>query len=341
MKFSLILPVYNVENYLSQCIESCLHQDIPNEDYEIIVVIDGSPDNSLEIAQYYLKKNHNIKIIEQENRGISSARNTGLQNAQGEYLWFIDSDDYIQENILKSLYLICKENKLQALWLQWYEICGGKKKNIDKYIRKCNNMSIMNGLDFMEKVMRTCYYSWSFIYDTKYLKDNSFFFQENLIFEDSCFAIEYLPQFSRIKLCTIHCYNYVIRNSGLTRQYNPRRIKSLFIVFSKCIHAYKQYDKDLFLDCATVFFISFLRDACQGNNITELTRLDDLIHSNHIKLPVKGKPIYKFLLIIYRLSHNMQLTYQVCKFLSLIRFYIIKKLIKKESLKNIYNSFLK
>lgn len=322
MKFSLILPAYNVEKYLSKCIESCLHQDISQEDYEIIIVIDGSPDHSLEIAQKYQKNNNNIRIIAQENKGISSARNTGLHNAQGEYIWFIDSDDYIQENVLKSLYLICQEDKLQALWVQWYEFRGGKKYNIDKYVRKCNDMSMMNGLDFMEKVMRTCYYSWSFIYNTKFLKDNSFLFQEGVIFEDTCFTIDYFPKFTRVKLYETHCYNYVIRNSGFTRKYSPKRIKSLFNVFKKCIFAYKQYDKDLFLDCAAVFFISFLRDAYKGKNITELSELNTFIQRNDVKLPVKGKPVSKVLIFIYRLSHNIQFTYQVCKFLSLVRFYI-------------------
>lgn len=81
MKFSLILPVYNVEKYLEKCIKSCLKQDISQNEYEIIIVIDGSPDNSISIARNYAKNNSCIKIIEQENKGLSDARNTGLKKS--------------------------------------------------------------------------------------------------------------------------------------------------------------------------------------------------------------------------------------------------------------------
>ena len=86
MLLSLILPVYNVEAYLGRCIESCLNQDLPKSEYEIIVVIDGSPDNSIDVAKRYQEKNKNIKIVTRENGGLSAARNTGVQVASGDYV---------------------------------------------------------------------------------------------------------------------------------------------------------------------------------------------------------------------------------------------------------------
>ena len=102
-KISLILPVYNVELYLPKCIESCLNQDLPKTEYEMIIVIDGSSDNSLSVARKYQQKYGCISIVEQSNGGLSSARNTGLKHATGEYVWCIDTDDYINENILKGI----------------------------------------------------------------------------------------------------------------------------------------------------------------------------------------------------------------------------------------------
>ena len=94
--FSIIIPIYNVEKYLVQCIESVLNQDY--DDYELILVDDGSPDNCGEICDSYLNKNSNIRVIHKKNGGISDARNTGLKEAKGDYVIFIDSDDYICDN---------------------------------------------------------------------------------------------------------------------------------------------------------------------------------------------------------------------------------------------------
>ena len=103
MKISLIIPVYNVEQYLEKCLLSCLDQDLPQSDYEIIVVNDGSPDGSLAIAERIAATATNITVVSQENGGLSAARNTGLEIAKGKYVWFIDSDDTIKKNWKKGL----------------------------------------------------------------------------------------------------------------------------------------------------------------------------------------------------------------------------------------------
>ena len=114
MLLSIILPVYNVEAYLGRCINSCLCQDLPKDNYEIIVVIDGSPDNSIEVARRFQSDNDNVKIVVRENGGLSAARNTGLEAASGDYVWFIDSDDYIEENILGDIVRNLQSNQLDA-----------------------------------------------------------------------------------------------------------------------------------------------------------------------------------------------------------------------------------
>ena len=96
-KFSIIVPVYNVENYVDKCIKSILNQTYKN--YEVIIINDGSTDNSLNIINKY-KNNKKIKIITQKNKGLSNARNNGMKMATGDYLLFIDSDDYIEDKLL-------------------------------------------------------------------------------------------------------------------------------------------------------------------------------------------------------------------------------------------------
>ena len=116
MKLSIIIPVYNVERYLRQCLDSCLDQDIPKTEYEIIIVNDGSPDNSQVIINEYALLYDNICVINKSNGGLSTARNAGLSIAKGNLIWFVDSDDSIVSNSLKYIYDIFKENpKLDLL----------------------------------------------------------------------------------------------------------------------------------------------------------------------------------------------------------------------------------
>ena len=100
MFLSIVIPVYNTVKYLRECLDSCLAQDIPASEYEIICVDDGSTDNSPQIIDEYAARFPNVVAIHQANGGVSTARNTGIDHAKGEYIWFVDSDDYILENSL-------------------------------------------------------------------------------------------------------------------------------------------------------------------------------------------------------------------------------------------------
>ena len=100
MFLSIVIPVYKVEEYIGQCIDSLVNHNIPPSEFEIIAIDDGSPDNSGYILDQYAKKCSNLKVIHKQNQGLSEARNTGLDEAQGEYVWFVDSDDWIQPGAL-------------------------------------------------------------------------------------------------------------------------------------------------------------------------------------------------------------------------------------------------
>ena len=116
MKLSIIVPMYNVELYIEKCLLSCLNQDLPASDYEIIVVNDGSPDSSLAIAERIASLYDNLTIVSQKNAGLSAARNKALSLAKGKYVWFVDSDDRIQENCLRYILDECYNNGL--------DLCG-------------------------------------------------------------------------------------------------------------------------------------------------------------------------------------------------------------------------
>ena len=116
---SIILPVYNVERYIEKCLISLLgKQDFEQTDYEVIIINDGSTDDVLSIIQRYTIQYSNIRIYNQKNQGQSAARNYGLKVAQGEYIWFVDPDDWIEDNVLKTLYQEVSEQQLDCLCLE-------------------------------------------------------------------------------------------------------------------------------------------------------------------------------------------------------------------------------
>ena len=115
LRLSIIIPVYNLESYISETLDSCLNQNIPHSDYEIICINDGSKDRSAEIICEYAKKHPNIRLFNQDNSGVSVARNKGLSLAGGRYIWFVDGDDLIASNCLSDLLNIVERDNIDIL----------------------------------------------------------------------------------------------------------------------------------------------------------------------------------------------------------------------------------
>ena len=129
-KVSVIVPVYNVEQYLSDCLESICRQTLKG--IEIIVVNDGSTDNSLSIIKSFQQKYSNIKLINKKNGGLSSARNAGIDMAVGEYLFFVDSDDFITPDYVATLYGLCEKYNCKLAIADWYIFPMGTNPVIPK-----------------------------------------------------------------------------------------------------------------------------------------------------------------------------------------------------------------
>ena len=130
-RLSIIIPFFNVENYISDCLDSVFYQDVPFEDYEVICVNDGSPDRSREIVVDYMKRFNNLTLIEHDrNRKLGTARNTGREKAIGKYIWNVDSDDKIVPNCLGHLLEICEENDLDVLEFGSIRFSGEKREDM-------------------------------------------------------------------------------------------------------------------------------------------------------------------------------------------------------------------
>lgn len=221
---SVIIPMYNVEEYIKMCLNSLLNQNFKCDDkIEIIVVDDGSIDNSWSIVNEFVKKYHNIVLLKQKNSGQSVARNKAITIAKGKYIFFCDSDDYIDEDSLPKLINICEENNLDFLKTGWKTIYDEENKIIknippDKLVSLSNESSV----NFFIKSVSNWYnvVPWNGIYLREFLLSNKLFFPEGIQFEDNTFALKTFFSDYNAKVMQI-CdtfYNARIRKESTTSE---------------------------------------------------------------------------------------------------------------------------
>lgn len=228
LKLSVIVPVYNVEKYLSKCVESLLCQDLPPEEYEIILVDDGSPDRCGEICDEYAADHHQIKVIHRPNGGLSAARNTGIEIAQGRYVQFVDSDDYLEPNVLKFLVEKMQLDCLDVLRFNYqnvnvrYEVFEPNKISkpfVDYRDEVCDGQTFLN-----ERLGFACY-ACQFMVRHELLKDCRF--KENIYFEDTEWTPRLLLQSERVTSTEIMVYNYLMRVGSITNSTEEKKKKKL------------------------------------------------------------------------------------------------------------------
>lgn len=218
---SIIVPVYNVEQYLERCLDSLTNQTLQN--IEIICINDGSTDNSLNILKQYIEKDKRIKIINQENRGVSVARNNGIEASQGEYIGFVDSDDYVDLDFFENLYNKAKKEDADIVETKYYKF--KKLKNNSQKLVKRSGVYM--------------YYNFCLnIYRTQFIKDNNIQFPIGIkIAEDSCFELEMLLKSNKTVILDKNkksCYYYILRKNSTTTN-TISNIEDKFIGFLKSV----------------------------------------------------------------------------------------------------------
>ena len=222
MKFSIVIPVYNVYDYLDKCLNSLLKQSYDN--FEVIIVNDGSPDNSQEIIDKYQKLDKRFKGYIKENGGLSSARNYGLKYVKGDYLLFIDSDDFIEEDLLLNLNNALK-NKMVDIVRFNCVTCDTLGNIINKYndIEYLNQPidNVINDLtrrEFFEP-------AWLYCYKVSFWKKNNFKYTEGRIHEDFGLTPLVLYYAKDISAINYDGYYYVMRDGSITKTKNYDKIK--------------------------------------------------------------------------------------------------------------------
>lgn len=212
IKLSIIIPNYNNEKYIGLCIKSILNQTF--SDYEIIIIDDGSNDKSIEIIESIIKNKNNIKLIKQYNQNASVARNKGIEKAIGEYMLFIDGDDYLNDNdVLNNMVNKINDNDLLICN---YKIIDENNEFIDFY--HVNNEIIMDGNNIIEKYAFVSAVPTNKLFKTKVIRDNNIYFDNVDIGQDLNFYLKYLAFCRSIVVSEDYSYCYRRNNNGMTRR---------------------------------------------------------------------------------------------------------------------------
>lgn len=219
MIISLVIPVYNVEQYLEKCILSCIHQDIPLSEYEIVIINDGSRDNSIKIIEKYALSTKNIKVVHKNNGGLSSARNRGIKEASGDFLWFIDSDDWIEENCLGNV-IESLDKDTDMLAFNSYIPEGGRSTNSVFWGEKVSNKESLFLHGFTDPAQ-------FYIFRRMFLIKHDLIFKEGIKHEDVWFTPIALSEASKIKFYRKPLYHFLKREGSITTVSDVKRLIDL------------------------------------------------------------------------------------------------------------------
>ena len=236
IKVSVIVPVYNVEKYLAECINSIINQTL--KEIEIICVNDGSTDSSLDILREYEKKDNRIKVINKSNGGISSARNAGIEAANGKYIAFVDSDDWVDLDAYEILYRFAKEQHADILCAGWRNVPAKKCGRKDC----CPKFKVYNDW-FKAKKKRESIISCNKLYKRSLIIKNNLRFNTAISYaEDECFNLCVYPLAKTIVSVPVMFYNYRVRETGATFSPIWRKLTNYKNVWKYVFKVWKSYN---------------------------------------------------------------------------------------------------
>lgn len=283
MRLSIIVPVYNVGQWLNRCLDSLYRQELSEEEFEVILVNDGSTDSSLSIAETFASRHSNVRIINRENGGLSAARNTGLEYAQGDYVWFVDSDDFIEPNSVKPILEYAENNKLDMMCFLFQFIFEDGHTEQYIYRPKYKN-EIMTGEEFV--VMTGFVMSpWASLYRRQFLSDNLLRFKERILHEDEEFSprAQFLAQ--RIAHTDAIVYNYFQRTGSIMKSSRSELRVSSFLAICDSLFDFMDSNVDLKSEAYEFFKRRLL--FCFSQGLSHLSKCE-----NRDLQQFKSKPYY-------------------------------------------------
>lgn len=310
VSISVIIPIYNVQKYLARCLESICNQEF--EDYEVILINDGSTDNSLNIAEIYIERYQDkIKLINQKNGGLSAARNKGLLHAEGKYVCFIDSDDYVEKTYLSEMYEVAEKNDADLVFCAFKSVDENGK--VIKYIRESRLISEkVYSLKENEELFLIQNAAWNKLYRKDIIEECNLYFTPEVWYEDLRFTKKYLLNASKCVYCDKALYNYLQRSGSIMNTQGEKNLEILgaieeVINYYKERNVYEKYRKVIeFVAIDHIFISCLVRVLCYSK--------DKLLYKNIRKQFEKSFPLYKKNIYIKGLEKNRKIVYYLLRF---------------------------
>ena len=320
IKVSIIVPIYNVEKYLNRCMQSLLNQTL--KEIEIIMVDDGSPDRCPQMCDEYATKDKRIKVIHKQNGGLGYARNSGMEIATGRYIAFIDSDDYVDVDMMEKLYDVASKRSLQAVFCGTV-IIGENNEVVGKHIEEdvyteCRSNEKCRVLA-LESVATRNNYSvgtkhmisvWHSVYDLSFLRQNSITFcsERDFISEDMIFDIDFFSKANRIAFVPESYYYYCYNGTSLSRTFNlnlydrcKRHYKELLRRLS--VNKFSETDLDVAHKYMIVKTYDYIQDLFkkESNRSTRNKKISEIL-SDSIWKSINHSSVRRYLQYRYRIS---------------------------------------
>ncbi len=243
MKLSIVIPCYNMASYLPFCLDSILDQKVESTSFEIIIINDGSKDNTLQIAYNYATSYENIYIIDKKNQGVGAARNSGLDAAKGEFIYFIDPDDLLVKDVIDMLISKIEENEVDLLTFNSFGFTGSPNRNQTFEITDPKEIIVLDGISYIAR------YNfkneiWWYIINRNFLLNSGVRFLEGRWMEDAIFTAQLFSKAAKICHTEIDAHRYRILPNSAMRNRSPDHYKKIIYdnahaakVFVDLIHA--------------------------------------------------------------------------------------------------------
>ncbi|MEO1013292.1 MAG: glycosyltransferase [Bacteroidota bacterium] len=238
MKLSYVIPCYNMEKYLPECIDSLLNQNMDSADYEVIVVNDESKDSTLEIARKYAEKFPNVKIIDKKNAGVGAARNSGLDIASGKYIYFLDPDDYLARNVIPRLLEIMEMNNLDILTFRSHMFKKSAPKESANIDQVPHTIEVLDGISYIAQY-KYKNEIWWFITNREFMVNSGIRFVEGRWMEDAILCTEIILASKRIALTELDVHRYRVLPTSAMRNKTPEHYKKVIYDNANAAHVFE------------------------------------------------------------------------------------------------------
>jgi glycosyltransferase involved in cell wall biosynthesis len=284
---SIIVPIYNVELYLVKCIESILTQSFT--DFELILVNDGSKDNCGRICDEYTKKDNRIKVIHKKNGGLSDARNAGIQISSGQYIGFVDSDDWIEPEMFEKLYKLCLEKNADVSTCSIYIWDNGEKRHRWGATNKIRVFDSRTAIQKMYNEKLSGFSAWNKLYKKSIF--NNIKFPKGRVYEDAAIMYRVYDCANKIVFLDTPLYNYNYRNSSITRSgFSEKRFDMVLNYFEAYSYMEKKYPEmcerldSIYFSTLRNMLVDLINDKYFFENYKYVCKISKLIKTHNVKI---------------------------------------------------------